>query len=132
MNKLNYDLELFCMVKHLYKQQINSVMGMIRHTRACPKWSKMVNQLNPKNELRYSVLYLMTCDFYFTILVEVFTNNVLAENTYFTNHTDWTEHKIMVLKPANKYQFIWQCHNFKITLMGNFERHPFLYQAKVL
>ena len=24
----------------------------------------------------------------------------------------WTEHEIMALKPANKYQIIWQCHNF--------------------
>ena len=48
----------------------------------------------------------MTCDSYFTILVEVFTNHTLAENTYFTNHTERTEHTIVVLKPANKYQII--------------------------
>ena len=32
----------------------------------------------------------MTRDFYFTILVEVFMNHISAENTYFTNHVEWT------------------------------------------
>ena len=50
----------------------------------------------------------MTCDLYFTILVEVFMNHILAENMYLTNHREWTEHKIMVLKPTIKYQIIWQ------------------------
>ena len=74
----------------------------------------------------------MTCDSYFKILVEVFTNRNLAENTYFTNHMEWTEHKIMALKPASKYQIIWWCHNLKNTLINNFQHYPFLYQAKVL
>ena len=47
------------------------------------------------------------------------------------NHIEWTEQKIMVLKPANKYQIIQQCHHFKNILIGNFHHHPFLYQAKV-
>ena len=42
-------------------------------------------------------------DLYFTVLVEVFLNHILAEDTYFMNHTERTEHKIMVFKPANKY-----------------------------
>ena len=50
---------------------------------------------------------LITCDLHFMILVEDFTNHILAENKYFTNHIECTEHKIMVLKPANKYQIIW-------------------------
>ena len=29
----------------------------------------------------------MTCDLYLTILVEVLLNHMLAENTYFMNHT---------------------------------------------
>ena len=29
-----------------------------------------------------------TCDLYFAILVEVFTNQILAENKYFTNQID--------------------------------------------
>ena len=46
----------------------------------------------------------MTHDLYFMILVEVFTIHIiLTENTYFTNLIEWTEHKIMVLKPRNKY-----------------------------
>ena len=51
---------------------------------------------------------LTTRDSYFTILVEVFTNHISAENRYFTNHIEWTEHKIMGFKPSNRYQIIWQ------------------------
>ena len=43
---------------------------------------------------------LMTRYSYFTILVEVITK---AKTAYFTNHIEWTEHKLTVLKPANKY-----------------------------
>ena len=50
---------------------------------------------------------LATCDSYFTILVEVFTNHFLAaENTYFTNYIAWTEQKIMILILTKKYQII--------------------------
>ena len=45
----------------------------------------------------------MTRDLYFTILVEVIINHILAKNAYFTNHIEWTEQKLTVLKPANKY-----------------------------
>ena len=62
----------------------------------------------------------MTHDLYFTILVEVFMNRILAENMYLTNHIECTEHKIMVLKPANKYQIIWYCHNFENILIDDF------------
>ena len=51
---------------------------------------------------------LTTRDSYFTILVEVFTNHISAELTYFTNHIEWMEHKIMGYKPANSYQIIRQ------------------------
>ena len=61
---------------------------------------------------------LTTRDSYLTILFVVFTSHILGEKT---------ENKIMVLKPANMYQIIQYCHNFK-----NFQRHPFLYQAKLL
>ena len=47
---------------------------------------------------------LMTRDSYFMILVEVFMNHILAENTYFMNHIESTEHKIMFLKPTSKYK----------------------------
>ena len=40
---------------------------------------------------------LTTRDSYFTILVEVFTDHILAEKIYFKNHIEWTEHKIMVV-----------------------------------
>ena len=50
----------------------------------------------------------MTHDSYFTILVEVFMNHMLAGSTYFTNHIEWTEHKIMAIKYANKNKIIQQ------------------------
>ena len=40
-------------------------------------------------------LNLTTRDIYFMILVQVFMNHILVENTYFTNHIEWTKHKIM-------------------------------------
>ena len=49
----------------------------------------------------------MIHDLYFTIPVEVFMNHILAENTSFKNHAEWTEHKIIAFKPENKYQIIW-------------------------
>ena len=45
------------------------------------------------------------------ILVEVSTNDISGENTYFTNHIEWKEHKIIGFKPANKFQIIRRCHN---------------------
>ena len=81
--------------------------------------------------VKVSVFYLTTHDLYLTILVEVFKNNVLAENTYFTNHLGWAEHRIIVLKPANKYKIIRQCYNFENILIDGFLLHPIIYQAKV-
>ena len=49
---------------------------------------------------------LTTHNLYFTILVEFSMNHILAEKTYFTNHRELTEHKIMILKPASQYQII--------------------------
>ena len=75
---------------------------------------------------------LMTPGSYFTILVENFKNHILAENTYFMNHIEWTEHKIMVLKPTNNCQIISQCHNFKNIHINDFQHHSFLYRVEVL
>ena len=47
------------------------------------------------------------------------------------NHIEETEHKVMVLKPANKYQIIRQSHTFKNILIDNVHHHPFLCRAKV-
>ena len=68
----------------------------------------------------------MTRGSYSTALVEVFMNDILAENTYFTNHLGWTGHKIMVLKPTNKYKIIQQWHNFE-SILNNFLHHQTLY-----
>ena len=66
------------------------------------------------------------CCFYWSglDLTLVFTNHILAENTFFTNHIKQTEHKIMVLRHANRYQIIQQCHNFKNILINNFQYGP--------
>ena len=74
----------------------------------------------------------MTHDSYCTILVEVFKNHILAENTFLMNHLLWTDHKIMVLKPASKYRIIQQYHNFQSNLINNFQDHSFFYWVKVL
>ena len=58
----------------------------------------------------------MTCNSYFTILVEVFTNHISVENTYFTNHIEWTEHKIM----GFKYQIIRQSLLSTISIIIHF------------
>ena len=65
---------------------------------------------------------LTTRDSYFTTVVEVFT--YFNKKTHiFTNRIELTEHKIIVLKPTNKYQTIRQCHNFKNILIDNFQHY---------
>ena len=59
---------------------------------------------------KYSGFDLMTRNSYFMILVEVFKNHILVENTYLTNCIKWPKQKII----------------------HNFHHHVFLYQAKVL
>ena len=80
-----------------------------------------------------SGLNLTTCDSYFMILVDIFTNHILAESTYFANQIEWTEHSIMVWKPSNKYQIIWQCHSFKNILIDDhsFFTESFFTEAKL-
>ena len=53
---------------------------------------------------------------YFMILVEVFRNHNLVEKTFHESYRV-KKHKIIVFNPANKYQIIWQCHNFKNILI---------------
>ena len=68
---------------------------------------------------------LTTRDSYFSILVEVFTNHILAKNTYFMNLIEWSEHKITVLEPADEYEINQQCHIFKSIIY-------FFYWEKIL
>ena len=75
---------------------------------------------------------LTTRDSYFTILVEVFTNHILVENTYFTNHIEWTEHTITALQV-----FLQVCTKLfsNVIILKTFLSaisSMFLYQAKVL
>ena len=46
-------------------------------------------------------------------------------------HGEWTKHKIIFLKSANKYQITLQCHNFKNILIDDFLYHLVLYRAKI-
>ena len=64
------------------------------------------NRLKPPTATTLTGFNLTTQDSYFTTLVEVFTNHNLAKNTYFMNHIEQAELKIMVLKPTKKYQII--------------------------
>ena len=82
------------------------------------------------------VQFSTTCDWYFTILVKVSANQILAENTFFTNHIGWTEdefirqchdYSIITQWLFNKHkiiqqnnQIIWQCDNFKNILIDHF------------
>ena len=59
---------------------------------------------------------LTTHDLYLMILAEVLTNQILAENTYLTNHI---EYRIQNYGPETKYQVFWQCHNFKNSLIND-------------
>ena len=42
-----------------------------------------------------------------SVLIEVFMNYILAENTYFMNLIESIEHKVTVLKSTNKYLIKW-------------------------
>ena len=71
--------------------------------------SKLVHQFwKQPASTPYPGFNLMACDSYFTIPVKVFTNHTLAENTYFMNYLEWTEHVILVWKPACKYKIIYK------------------------
>ena len=61
------------------------------------------------------------------ILVEVFANHILGENTFQESYMGWAKYKIMVLKPANMYQIIWQCYKLKNILIDDFQHHSFPY-----
>ena len=50
----------------------------------------------PQKEGDYSGFDLTTHRLHFMSLVEVFTNHILAGSTYFVNHIEQTEHKIMI------------------------------------
>ena len=63
---------------------------------------------------------LTTHDLYFTVLVGIFTNHISAENKYFTNHIEWTKHKIMGFKPASRYQIIRQSLLSMISIIIHF------------
>ena len=65
---------------------------------------------------------LWTCDIYFTILGEVFSNHISTENTYFVNLIERREHNIMVLKPISRHQIIqwtlfWTISSISIILL---------------
>ena len=59
---------------------------------------KICAVLHPKKFVYYIAGFnLSTRDSSFTILVKVFTNHILAENTYLANRLERKEHKIKFL-----------------------------------
>ena len=95
------------------------------------QWKLNIESLKGKNGSNYISARFNNLWLYFAFLFEVFTNHISAENSYFKNHLEWSDHKIMVLKLAIKYEITWQRHNFKNILVNDFQQHSFLYQAKV-
>ena len=86
---------------------------------------------------RYRWFNLTICGSYFTTLVVTFNCYFNFHKPYFsrnyqktpfTNHWEWTVHKILVFKPA----IILQYNIFKNILIVDFQHYPFLYQKKVL
>ena len=70
--------------------------------------------------LKHNRVLFRTYDLCFTILVEVFTNHTSAENTYFTNHIEWTECKIIGFKPTSRHQIIRQSLLLMISIIIHF------------
>ena len=68
---------------------------------------------------------LTTCDSYLTILVEVFTNHISFENSYFTDHIESTEHEIMVLNLQISTKIFCSVMTVEIFLIEHFQHHPF-------
>ena len=56
----------------------------MKHEAALQRFLRKLKQKNFLNEIGN----LATCDSHLTILFEVFTNHLLAENTCFTNHME--------------------------------------------
>ena len=89
----------------------------------CFLGSKFRPQIKPMQIMscnKFPGFNLTAGDLNLTILVEVFTNHISAENTYFTNYLEWTEHKIMGFKPANRYRIIRQSLLFMISIIIHF------------
>ena len=74
---------------------------------------------------------LTTRDSYFTILVDDLTFCILVENTHLKKTLEFTEHKLLAWKPANKCQIIWQYQNFKNILVNEFQHHSYFIKQKI-
>ena len=83
------------------------------------------NMLWNSEGLCYPGFDLKNHDSHFMILVEVFTNHILAESTKFITFIEWIGQKIMVSKPANRYEIIQHCYNFKNIFINGFPNFNF-------
>ena len=76
------------------------------------EWSSLWNYL--QSEFYGHITYFSNHIFHKVFVAWIV--EMYVKNTYFTSHIEWTEHKFMILIPANKYQTICHCLNFKIFL----------------
>ena len=74
----------YFLLKHHWKRKLEKCFLGAR------VWAPKLVYRSPKRP-EYTGFYLTIRDSYFTILVEVFKNYILAENINFTNHIDWPE-----------------------------------------
>ena len=72
----------------------------------------------------FSGFDLTTPHSFFTILVEVFTNHILAKKHIF--HESYRVNKTQDYEIANKYQINRQFYHFKNIFINDSQHHPFL------
>ena len=81
---------------------------------------------------RYCTVRLTARDSYFTILVKVFNNHIFyRKHKFHRSYRISIEHKIMVLKPAIKYEIIWYTSpKFETILINDFWHHSIYLLSK--
>ena len=70
------------------------------------------------HEVRFNDLWFVFDDSSWSFIEPYVSRKYIFHESY-----EWTEHRIMVLKPANKYQIIWWCPNFENILINDFRQH---------
>ena len=70
------------------------------------------------HEVRFNDLWFVFDDSSWSFIEPYVSRKYIFHESY-----EWTEHRIMVLKPANKYQIIWWCPSFENILINDFQQH---------
>ena len=103
----------------------------IQNSAYLPTW-RFVNMLNISSVI---IVFLGISGFDSTTRDSYFTwsfHEPYFSRKHVFHHREWTDHKNMFLKPANKYQILWQHHIPSNILLADFQHHLFLCWAKVL